>query len=89
VGTYIVKEDGKNGTIEVFDDRIERVLKKLIGKPDEETIPMRAITGVKLDKKLIGSPTVFVQTASHKYEWKIKNGEEFAKELNSKLYPSN
>lgn len=22
--TYIVKEDGKNGTVEIFDDRVER-----------------------------------------------------------------
>jgi hypothetical protein len=31
-GTYAIKEEGKNGTVEILEDRIVRTRKKLIGK---------------------------------------------------------
>jgi hypothetical protein len=86
--TYIVKEDGKNGTVEIFDDRVERIIKKLIGRDDEETIPIRAITGVKIDKKIIGAPSVILHAGPNRFEWKVKDGEAMVRELNAKLYPS-
>jgi hypothetical protein len=58
VAEYMVKEEGKNGKVEVFDDRIVRTRKKTLGKDDVQTIPIKAVTGVSHDRKTLGSDEV-------------------------------
>ena len=42
---YMIREEGKNGTVEILDDRLVRERKKRIGKTDIQTIPLRSVTG--------------------------------------------
>ena len=48
---FQIQESGKNGSVEILDDRIIRVRKKLVGKKDIQTIPVKAISGVHHDRK--------------------------------------
>jgi hypothetical protein len=41
---------GRNGTVEILDDRIVRTRKKLMGQDDVRTIPIKAVTGVSHDR---------------------------------------
>ena len=86
MSTYRIREDGKNGTVEVLDDRIVRTRKKTIGKDDIQTFPMKAVTSVSHDRKTLGTDEVKVQFGSVSYEWKVKNAEALVAELHSKLY---
>lgn len=83
---YMVREGGKNGLVEVFDDRIVRTRKKTIGKDDVQTIPIKAVTGVAHDRKTLGTDEVKLVVGSITYEWKVKNAEEMVAELHSKIY---
>jgi hypothetical protein len=56
MGTYAIK--GKNGTVEVLEDRIVRTRKKLVGKDDVQTIPVKAVTAVSHDRKTLGTDEV-------------------------------
>jgi hypothetical protein len=87
VGSYMVREDGKNGTVEIFADRIVRTRKKLVGKDDVQTIPMRSITGVAHDRKTLGTDEVKLQIGSVAYEWKVKDAEAMVAELHRHMYP--
>ena len=39
---FQIRENGKNGSVEVLDDRIIRIRKKFVGKKDIQTIPVKA-----------------------------------------------
>lgn len=68
MSSYMVREDGKNGTVEILDDRIIRTRKKRLGKDDTQTIPLKAISAVSHDRKTLGpmrsiSPSVHSRTS--------------------------
>jgi hypothetical protein len=86
VAEYMVKEEGKNGKVEVFDDRIVRTRKKTLGKDDVQTIPFKAVTGVSHDRKTLGSDGVKLIVGSVTYEWKVKNAEAMVAELHTKMF---
>jgi hypothetical protein len=86
VAEYLVREEGKNGKVEVFDDRIVRTRKKTIGKDDVQTIPIPAVTGVSHDRKALGTDEVKLIVGSVIYEWKVKNAEAMVAELHSKMF---
>jgi hypothetical protein len=86
MATYMVREDGKNGTVEIFPDRIVRTRKKLVGKDDVQTFPIKAITGVSHDRKTIGTDQVLIQFGSVSYEWKVKDAEAMVAELHAIMY---
>ena len=48
---FTIREDGKNGTVEIAEGRIIRTRKKTMGKDDIQTIPVKAITAVSHDRK--------------------------------------
>jgi hypothetical protein len=83
---YMVREEGKNGLVEIFDDRIVRTRKKRIGKDDVQTIPIKAVTGVAHDRKTVGTDQVKLTIGSVTYEWKVKNAEQMVHELHTKIY---
>ena len=83
---YLVREEGKNGKVEIFDDRIVRTRKKTIGKDDIQTIPIVAVTGVSHDRKTLGTDEVKLTVGSVTYEWKVKNAELMVAELHSKMF---
>jgi Short C-terminal domain len=88
VSEYMVREEGKNGKVEIYDDRIVRTRKKTMGKDDVQTIPIAAITGVSHDRKTLGTDEVKLTVGSVTYEWKVKNAEQMVAELHSKMFAS-
>lgn len=87
MATYKIHESGRNGTIEILDDRIIRTLKKRLGRDDTQTIPMHAITAVHHDRRA-GRDRVRLDTSGQSYEWKVTDGKGLVEELNAKMYPS-
>ena len=84
---FMVREDGKNGTVAVHDDRIVRTFKKRIGKDDINTIPVKAITSIHHDRKTIGTDIVHLQVGSAvTYEWKIKNAEQMVTAVQQAMF---
>ena len=82
---YTIREKGKNGTLEITSDFLIRTIKKRLGKDDRETIPIRAISSVRHDRKRMKTDDVQVVTSGQVWEWKVKNAEKFAAELNQAL----
>ena len=82
---YTIREKGKNGTLEITSDFLIRTIKKRLGKDDRETIPIRAISSVRHDRKRMKTADVQVVTSGQVWEWKVKNAEEFVAELNQAL----
>lgn len=86
---YIVREEGKNGSVTVLQDRIVRTIKKRIGKDDVVTIPVKAVVGVFHNRKSLGTDEVVLDmSGGRRYEWKVKNAEAMVEDLHSKLYES-
>lgn len=83
---YMVREDGKNGTVEILEDRLVRTRKKMVGKDDVQTIPVKAVTGVAHDRKALGTDEVKLTVGSVTYEWKVKDAERMVAELHEKIY---
>ena len=83
---YMVREDGKNGTVEITDDRLIRTRKKVVGKDDVQTIPLTAITSVSHDRKTIGTDLVQLVAGPVSYEWKVKDAERMVAELHEKMF---
>ena len=83
---YLIREEGKNGTVEILDDRLVRERKKRIGKTDIQTIPLRSVSGVHHDRKTLGTDLVRLDVGPVSYEWKVKNAEEMVAELHSKIF---
>jgi len=86
MGEYVIREEGKNGVVEILDDRIVRTRKKKLGKDDVQTIPIKAVTGVKHDRKTLGTDQVELTVGSITYEWKVKDAEAMVAELHGKIY---
>lgn len=86
MGSYVIREDGKNGSVEILDDRIVRTRKKLVGKDDVQTFPIKSVTSVAHDRKTLGTDEVKIQIGSVSYEWKVKDAERMVAELHSKMF---
>ena len=72
MGKYTVREDGRNGTIEIGPTIITRTFKKVVGRNDREIIPMKSIASAHHDRKRVGTDVVTVFTSGKTFEWKIK-----------------
>jgi len=83
---YTVREEGKNGTVEVLPDRIVRTFKKLIGKDDVNTIPIKAVTSIHHDRKTLGTDLVRIQVGMVTYEWKVKDAEQMVAEVQQAMF---
>ena len=83
--TFTVRESGRNGTVQVFDDRLERTLKNRITKNDIQIFPLKSITSVHQDRKMVRTDKVRVVVGIETYEWKIKNAETFVRLVNGKI----
>lgn len=88
MATYIIREDGKNGTVEVHADRVVRTRKKMVGKDDIQTFPIKAVTSVSHDRKTLGTDQVRIQFGSVSYEWKVKDAEAMVAELHQHMFAS-
>ena len=80
---HTVKEAGKNGTVEVYADRIIRTMKRTFGKDDVQTIPIRAVTAVTLNRRTFGASEVTVTVGAMHYVWKSSTAEALANQINA------
>jgi len=78
MGTYVVREDGKNGSVEVTPTMIVRTIKKRLGRDDQEMIPMKAISSARHDRKRVGTDVVTLHTSGKVFEWKIAKSDQAA-----------
>ncbi len=83
---YMIRADGKNGTVEILDDRLVRERKKRMGKTDVQTIPLRSVTGVYHDRKTLATDLVRLDVGGVSYEWKVKDAERMVAELHGKIF---
>lgn len=85
MGSYKIREQGKNGRVEVHPDRLVRTIKHRITKDDVQMIPMRNITSVHHDRKTIKTDKVQLQAGVVSYEWKVSKADEFVDEVNKMI----
>ena len=83
---FMIREDGKNGSVEVFADRIVRTRKKLVGKDDVQTIPIKMVTGVHHDRKTLGTDLVKLDVGSVSYEWKVSAAERMVAAVHQRMF---
>lgn len=86
MGDYKVREEGKNGTVQVLPDRLVRTVKKHLGRDDTQTIPMKAIHEVKIERKIGRGDTVKVTTSASTYEWKCGDAQALHDEIQTHLF---
>lgn len=82
---YKIRESGKNGVVAVYDNRLERTIKKRLGKDDRQTIPMKQVTSVHHDRKLTKTDQVRLQVGVITYTWKVSKADAFVASVNQKL----
>lgn len=83
---FMIREDGKNGTVEVFADRLVRTRKKRVGKDDIQTIPLKSVSGVHHDRKTLGTDLVKLDVGSVSYEWKVSNAERMVAAIHQRMF---
>jgi hypothetical protein len=76
MGNYTVREDGKNGSVEVTATMITRTIAKRLGRDDKEMIPMKAISSARHDRKRVGTDVVTLHTSGKVFEWKIAKSDQ-------------
>lgn len=86
VNVHTVREDGRNGSVAVYNDRIVRQIRKWVGSTDTQTIPMKAISGIHLDRRTLGSNVLHVTVGARTYEWKSPTAEALADQINAAIY---
>jgi len=84
--TFKIREDGKNGTVELHADRIIRTRKKTMGKDDIQTIPIKSISGVHHDRKTLGTDLVKLDLGSVSYEWKVAGAEQMVAAIHTRMF---
>ena len=83
---YAIREDGKNGTVQIFNDRLIRIRKKHFGKEDRQVIPLKAISSFSHDRRMLGTDIVYLNVGSLTYEWKVSQAESMVAELHLKVF---
>jgi hypothetical protein len=83
---YKVREEGKNGTVQVLPDRIVRTIKKHLGRDDTQTIPLKAVHEVKIERRIGRGDTVKIATSAGSYEWKSGAAQALHDEIQSHLF---
>jgi hypothetical protein len=83
---FAIREDGKNGTVEVAEGRVIRTRKKSMGKDDIQTFPIKAITAVSHDRKTLGTDIVQLTVGLVTYEWKVADAEKMVADLHSQMF---
>lgn len=64
-GLYRVRENGRNGTVEIQGNVIVRTFRKTIGKNDVQVIPVSSVSHVDLDRRSVRTDTLTVYVGNH------------------------
>jgi|TARA_B100001964_G_C13945407_1_gene470888 hypothetical protein len=84
-GMWQIRESGKNGSVEIQDGALIRIIKKRVGKDDRQTIPLKGITSVSHDRKRMKTDEVSVITSGATFTWKVSSAEDFVNALNAAI----
>ena len=82
---FTIKENGKNGSIEVSETGLTRKDKKLIGRDNTTFINYSRINSVTHVSKMIGADNVEVVVGGDVYVWKCADASKLATLINDKL----
>jgi len=64
-----IRESGKNGSVEIQDGALIRIIKKRVGKDDRQTIPLKGITSVSHDRKRMKTDELVLPQYGH-WRWR-------------------
>ncbi len=78
---YEIKEEGRNGSVEVDGTMIVRTFERTLGKDDVQRIPLSQVTGVEVDNKNMRSDLLTLRVGPDSYTWKMPEAEAFASEV--------
>ena len=57
-----------------------------MGKDEIQTIPIKSITGVHHDRKIMGADLVKLDIGSVSYEWKLAGAEQMVAAIHSRMF---
>lgn len=84
--TYQIAEEGRNGTIELGEHGLERVIKRIVGRDERQFIPYKSITLIQHDRKRTKRDIVTLQVGVATFTWKVKtDAEGFVNEVNRRI----
>lgn len=72
---FTVREEGRNGTVQLQGTRIVRTFRRTIGRDDTQTILVNRISHLELDRRRMGADIVHVHVGPHHYVWKTVQAE--------------
>lgn len=78
---YEIKEEGRNGSVEVDGNVIVRTHERTLGKDDVQRIPLSQVTGVEVDNQNLRSDLLTLRVGPDTYTWKMPEAEAFATEV--------
>lgn len=82
---YEIKEEGRNGSVEVDGSAIVRTHERTLGKDDVQHIPLSQVTGVEVDNQNLGSDMLTLLVGHDTYTWKMPEAQAFADEVMSAM----
>ena len=82
---FTIKEEGKNGSVEVTDTGLTRRAKKLIGRDDTMFINYDRINSVTHISKMIGADLIEVIVGGEVYLWKCAEAGKLARIINDSM----
>lgn len=81
---WTVREGGRNGVVTVSGPTITRTFKKVMGRDDTTSIPIRMVASVHVDRRGLGTDIITVSTTGgDKYVWKTPGAQEIAEAINT------
>ena len=78
---YEIKEEGRNGSVEIEGNAIVRTHERTLGKDDVQHIPLSQVTGVEVDNQNLRSDLLTLRVGPDTYTWKMPEAQAFADEV--------
>ena len=78
---YEIKEEGRNGSVEIDGNTIVRRFTKTLGNDDIQQIPLSGVTGVEVDNRPMRSDILTLHVNQQSYTWKMPDAQAFADEV--------
>lgn len=82
---YEIKEEGRNGSVEVDGTMIVRTFERTLGKDDVQQIPLSSVTSVEVDHQTLRSDLLTLHVHQQSYTWKMPEAQAFADEVMANL----
>lgn len=82
---FEIKEEGRNGSVEIDGNTIVRRFTKTLGNDDIQQIPLSGVTGVEVDNRPMRSDMLTLHVNQQSYIWKMPDAQAFADEIMAHL----